>query len=60
MCSTEKYLNSLLAVTDIQDEIVNHLQSLTRIIGNNDCNVSDFFGSHRLLFNPFYVKCFIV
>lgn len=40
MCSTDKYLHSLLAVTDIQDDIVNHLPSLTRIIGSNDCNVS--------------------
>ena len=40
MCSAEEYLHSILAVSDIQDDIINHLSSLTRILGNNYCNVS--------------------
>lgn len=40
MCSAEEYLHSILAVSDIQDGIINHLSSLVRILGHNDCNVS--------------------
>lgn len=40
MATVETYLNSIITVADIQDDIINHLPSLIRILGKNDCKVS--------------------
>ena len=37
------------------DDIINHLSSLTRILGNNDCNVSRcVFVLGTLFLSPFF------
>ena len=51
MCSAEEYLHSILAVADIQDDIINHLPGLVRILSNNDCNVSLYVMNKITIFN---------
>ena len=45
MGDAESYINSLLVIPDIQDNIINHMQQLKMIIGNKSCNVSLVFSS---------------
>ena len=40
LCSMDNYLQKLVAVFSIQDEIITHLPPLKAILGNKSCTAS--------------------
>ena len=43
LCNMENYLQKLVAVSLIQDEIITHLSQLKAILGNKSCAASNYF-----------------
>ena len=43
LCNMESYLQNLVAVSSIQDEIIANLPQLKAILGNKSCGVSNLF-----------------
>ena len=43
LCNMESYLQKLVAVSSIQNEIITHLPQLKAMLGQKSCAVSNFF-----------------
>ena len=53
LCSMDNYLQKLVAVSSIQDEIITHLPQLKVILENKSCAVSNIF--LRLNFQFYFI-----
>ena len=61
LCSMDNYLQKLVAVSSIQDEIITHLPQLKAILGNKSCAASNIF--LRLNFQFYFIRyntCFVI
>ena len=54
LCNMESYLQKLVAVSSIQDEIITHLPQLKAILGHKSCALSNLLS--RLDFQFHFIR----